>query len=431
VITATDRFGIENHAIDFDGANDWLDSNIPDSFNYITISLWVKLDTQNDNNAMIIGLGDDTRPGGLKLQWENIFLSLYSETEANGVGIQNIGFADGNWHHFVCTYDGSLIKVYLDVVSVLDEPTWEAYLTGNLDFSNSIYFGTDISHTEFVDFRLDDVRIYNRALSITEIADLYHENGWDGLLTYNEVPTEYTSIQLAIDSSVNGDTVLVYPGTYVENINFNGKNIVVGSLTLTTGDTSYISQTIIDGNSNGSVVMFESGENNNTELNGFTILNGSGSLAIDGSIGLNSIGGGGIHCGHQSSPRLKNLYIKNNVSTQIGGGCLIYDDSHPTFIDCIISDNYAPNFGAGVDCLTRSNPEFYNVIIKNNTCVGQGGGISLQYLCSPVFYNSIITGNTGEVGALLCEYDSNPVFVNSLITNNTATDIIDGPGGIE
>ena len=73
------------------------------------------------------------------------------------------------------------------------------------------------------------------------------------------VPQDLTTIQTAIDNSNNGDTVLVSPGTYFENINFNGKNIVLGSSFLTTGDTSYISQTIIDGSQQGCVVVFESG----------------------------------------------------------------------------------------------------------------------------------------------------------------------------
>jgi len=61
---------------------------------------------------------------------------------------------------------------------------------------------------------------------------------------------DFTSIQQAIDSAVNYDTVLVYPGIYYEHLKIEYKNIVLGSLTLTTGDKSYIRQTIIDGGGN-------------------------------------------------------------------------------------------------------------------------------------------------------------------------------------
>ena len=91
-----------------------------------------------------------------------------------------------------------------------------------------------------------------------------------------KVPSDQPTIQAGINNAANGDTVLVYPGVYIENINFMGKNIVVGSLFLTTGDTSYISQTVIDGNNNGIVVTFENGENSTAMLCGFSIIHGKG-----------------------------------------------------------------------------------------------------------------------------------------------------------
>ena len=62
----------------------------------------------------------------------------------------------------------------------------------------------------------------------------------------------FPSIQAAINAASNGNTVSVAAGTYYENINFNGKNITVSG-----ADSS---NTIIDGGQNGSVVIFESGE---------------------------------------------------------------------------------------------------------------------------------------------------------------------------
>ncbi|MCK5330582.1 MAG: hypothetical protein KAK01_04170, partial [Candidatus Marinimicrobia bacterium] len=66
---------------------------------------------------------------------------------------------------------------------------------------------------------------------------------------------DYTTIQAGINAAVDGDTLLVYEGTYVENIIFNGKSIVVGSEILLDADTSHISRTIIDGNQFDSVVI--------------------------------------------------------------------------------------------------------------------------------------------------------------------------------
>ena len=59
----------------------------------------------------------------------------------------------------------------------------------------------------------------------------------------------------------------------MENINFIGKGIKLGSLYMTTGDRSHISSTIIDGDNNGSVVSFLNKEDTSSVLTGFTMLN--------------------------------------------------------------------------------------------------------------------------------------------------------------
>ncbi|MDD2228276.1 MAG: hypothetical protein PHY48_02565, partial [Candidatus Cloacimonetes bacterium] len=87
---------------------------------------------------------------------------------------------------------------------------------------------------------------------------------------------QYSVIQDAIEAANSGDSVLVYPGRYIENIDYIGKSITVCSLEATTSDSTYISSTIIDGNRNGSCVAFRNAEQNAT-LRGFTITNGSGS----------------------------------------------------------------------------------------------------------------------------------------------------------
>jgi hypothetical protein len=109
--------------------------------------------------------------------------------------------------------------------------------------------------------------------------------------TIINIPEDYPTIQEGINASVDGDTVLVQPGTYYENINYNGKNITAASLFLTTQDTTYILQTVIDGDSVGTVVSFENGEDSTAILTGFTITNGFVSY-----YGY----GGGIYCDTES-----------------------------------------------------------------------------------------------------------------------------------
>ena len=136
----------------------------------------------------------------------------------------------------------------------------------------------------------------------------------------------FATIQKGIDSASDGDTVLVSAGTYVENINYNGKNIIV------IGENK--ETTIIDGGGLGSVVTFDNHEPY-AQLNNFTIQNG------------NSVQGGGIY--FNGNPQLYNLIIKNNSGAQ--GGAIYGDGSHPVHsggrIDyCLMTNNNSMNGAA-------------------------------------------------------------------------------------
>lgn len=91
------------------------------------------------------------------------------------------------------------------------------------------------------------------------------------------VPAEYATIDEGIDAAEAGDTVLIDPGVYNEEINFNGKTITVASLFLMTGDDSYIDNTIIsnttaEGECTNHTVTFNSGENSQSILSGLAII---------------------------------------------------------------------------------------------------------------------------------------------------------------
>jgi len=193
---------------------------------------------------------------------------------------------------------------------------------------------------------------------------------------------DFTTIQAGIDSSSNGDTVLVYEGTYLENINFNGKSIVLGSEFLLDADTSHISKTIIDGNQAGRVVTIENGEDSTTQLIGFTIQNGLLTGEFDQGAGINIAG--------SSEPVLSHLIIRNNKLTafeNIGGGINISSSGHPILRNSIIENNTGRD-GAAI----AGGSIIENVIIRNNhadpTSIGDIPGGSVTKLSNILFYNN-------------------------------------------
>jgi serine protease len=120
------------------------------------------------------------------------------------------------------------------------------------------------------------------------------------------VPGDQPTIQAGINAASNGDTVLVAPGTYVENINFNGKAITVTS---SGGPTT----TIIDGGQVASVVTIASGEGPSSVLSGFTIRNGTTTFN-------SQYEGGGVYIRGSSPEIIGNVIVDNTGCVGIGIG---------------------------------------------------------------------------------------------------------------
>jgi hypothetical protein len=154
----------------------------------------------------------------------------------------------------------------------------------------------------------------------------------------------YCSIQWAIDNAFSGDQVVVAPGTYWENINFDGKAIWLYS-----SDGPEV--TIIDAQEMGRVVVCQNGEGPDTVVDGFSIQGGSGPY----------------------------------------GGGMYNEGSDPTVLDCIFRAN-AADWGGGMYNL-YCDPTVINCTFRNNWANFGGGGI-YNYECSPTVSDSAFCGNS-------------------------------------
>src|SRR5262245_60198475 len=176
-----------------------------------------------------------------------------------------------------------------------------------------------------------------------------------------DVPGNQPTIQSGIDAALDGDTVLVAPGTYVEVIDFKGKAITVKS----SGGAAI---TTIDGNHLGSVVVFRSGEDSLSVLEGFTLVNGSGTpdpMAV----------GGGIFC-KNSSPTIRQVTVLQCLAVGAGGG-LCGKGSSPTIDHCLFIGNQTSGPGGGV-ALLNSSGQIQACIIAKNKSKLDGGGLYCQ-----------------------------------------------------
>jgi hypothetical protein len=245
------------------------------------------------------------------------------------------------------------------------------------------------------------------------------------------VPDDFTKIQDAINSSVDGDTILVAPGTYYENVNFRGKNVLLTSHYLFDEDVSFINSTIIDGSNpqfsdTASVVIFMSGEENTAILQGFTITGGKGTKMFDNGFFIRA--GGGIVI-FNSSPTIRHNIIAFNesinsagVSFKSGGGISANNSS------AIISNNiiYKNKSHTGGGAILGPNPEsiFRNNIVAYNTDsptdIGRGGGVWIRgdqgkFINNTIAFNS--SGNSGGIGL-----HNNPILniENCIIYGNTS-----------
>jgi parallel beta-helix repeat protein len=249
----------------------------------------------------------------------------------------------------------------------------------NVGTEPQIVFAADLNRDGFSDLAVANKNSNNISILINRRQSLWNvsANGNDTTGNGSE-NNPFKTIQHAINVSSNSDTVLVAPGTYYENINFNRHSIVLGSYYLISGDTSLIENTTIDGHNLAPSVLVDSGEDTTTIVCGFKIQNGVG---------------GGIRCLNSSIKICHNIITGNTSIAE--NGCGIYGEyaNNLHISDCKIFGNGGGVRGGGIYIAESANSIIENNQIVGNSVLWRGGGIMILHGAGTLIKNNLISDN--------------------------------------
>jgi hypothetical protein len=165
---AADKNGNGNSAFYFNGASSISAANFsPASFTGMTFAAWIKSDKTSPRSTIM------QHGGGV--MYTNLFTERKLVTAFDGSGNNNstadqtnADVVTNSWQHVVATNDGTTTRQYVN--GVLEKSYSETYLQA----SNGLYIGLQINGQWGFTGNIDEVYIYNRALTGDEAAALYN-----------------------------------------------------------------------------------------------------------------------------------------------------------------------------------------------------------------------------------------------------------------
>ena len=174
--------GEAGRSYEFDGVSGYVDLGSPASFQngtgQRTICGWGRADSASGGEAWIASYGNAAIGQAMSIGRDGSKLV----GGAYGDELAYSGFWNaGAWNHICLTYDGTTARLYANGQEVSTSPQAKSW---NL-VRNAAYIGRQVNGNEYWNGSIDDVRIYDRALSASEVRQLY-SNPFNLLYVVNE-----------------------------------------------------------------------------------------------------------------------------------------------------------------------------------------------------------------------------------------------------
>lgn len=475
-IVTPDPNGIADNALDIN--TDTFNAGMRGAGNInrgkMSLSFWIKTNVNSTSLSTIFsqyeaaGFG----PYGWKVNLQNGKIALTDIVLLDGSVIRPqiqaqsvVTVSDNSWHHIVCVIDivpftnpgyattyGPQISLYVDnILQATQRTSGIGATSAALVYTNPNNTTISLSAGNFND-SLDNIRIYNKALTVSEINSLYNEFSITqqskafvnvnatGLNNGKDWTNAFTNLQSAINilAFSHVDEIWVASGVYFPNtsdraisfsINKNGTKIYGGfngTETLLSNRNWITNPTILSGdlseNDDATISFTNTLRNdnsyhivtanaNNIILDGFTLsdAHANGTAAVD------KAGAAILKTATVSNLTIKNCIFKNNVSHNGGAGIFAeYTTTGTTSLNIENSEfrnnlaTYATTIYSYTNINTNLNINISNTLFDSNKAIDNG--TNKGYAGSAGWYRAYANGST-----------LNTNFTNNTYANNLDT----------
>jgi hypothetical protein len=319
--------------------------------------------------ALNLGFGDGFVGGAVVVQWPTLY-----------------------WHYF----DTSATTQTLYEIEVGTDADWSAaemWQSGAVSSSDTtaVYSGLPLAIRAdyFLRIRVNnasgwgDWSVYGFATGI-------------GINTTIHVPADQPTIQAGIDVAISGDTILVAPGSYAENVVISGKEVIL----LSEGGAAVT--TLTPASTPSDILKYDDNADKVNKVSGFRFTGVNGLHAIELMDGkmivedcqfadnfLSGEIGGAIMVWNQAE--IRNCLFENNRGGLHGGGIRWVNQGGGIVEQCMFRNNQA-EYGAGIDLLYGDFVTVRHNLFVADTALGLGGAVYLGSADSVQLINNTVDG---------------------------------------